>query len=149
MALFGIAGRADEACRQALAAARQLSLNLTELNHTLLHELNEPLRIGIGIHAGPAIVGQMGSARATTLTAVGDSVNTASRLEELTKSYGAELVFSAAVARYAGLRLDGFAQDEVTLRGRDQPLGIVVLPRAADLPERIPPAPAGAEPIEA
>ena len=81
MALFGIGGSREDACRRALGAARQMSINLQELNRSLAPELKEPLRIGIGIHAGPAIVGEMGYARATTLTAIGDTVNTASRLE--------------------------------------------------------------------
>ncbi len=135
MALFGIGGTPADGCRRALAAARQMSLNLVELNRSLGHELNEALRIGIGIHAGAAIVGEMGYARATTLTAIGDAVNTASRLEALTKEYGAELVLSQAVADYAGLPLDGHERHEVSLRGRDQPMTVIVLKRAADLPE--------------
>jgi adenylate cyclase len=135
MALFGIGGRPDEGCRQALAAARQMSRNLEELNRTLGPELDEPLRIGIGIHVGPVIVGEMGYSRATTLTAIGDAVNTASRLETLTKDYEAELILSQAVADRAGLATESFARHEVTLRGRDQELGIVVVMRATELPE--------------
>jgi len=74
MALFGIGDGPADGSKRALAAARQMSLNLVELNRSLGPELNEPLRIGIGIHAGPAIVGEMGYARATTLTAIGDAV---------------------------------------------------------------------------
>src|SRR5262249_52747831 len=133
--LFGIGGGRQEACRRALAAARRMSLNLHELNRSLAGELREPLRIGIGIHAGPAIVGEMGYARATTLTAIGDTVNTASRLEALTKEYDAELIFSAIVAEHAGLATDDYVQDEVTLRGQDHPTGILILPSAASLPE--------------
>jgi len=59
MALFGIGGGREDACRRALAAARRMSLNLQELNRSMAPELREPLRIGIGIHAGPAIVGEM------------------------------------------------------------------------------------------
>jgi adenylate cyclase len=135
MALFGIGGRREDACRRALAAARRMSLNLQELNLSLAPELKEPLRIGIGIHVGPAIVGEMGYARATTLTAIGDTVNTASRLEALTKDYDVELVFSAAVGEHAGLALAGRERHEVTLRGQDRPMGIVTLKSAADLPE--------------
>jgi adenylate cyclase len=137
MALFGITGPREDACRRALAAARHMSQNLAELNRTLAPELAEPLRIGIGIHAGPAIVGEMGYARATTLTAVGDAVNVASRLEQLTKEYGAELVLSAGVADHAGFALEDFERHQVTLRGLDQPLTIVVVPRAAELPEGV------------
>jgi adenylate cyclase len=135
MALFGIASDPADGCRRALAAARQMSLNLAELNRSLAHDLGEPLRIGIGIHVGPAIVGEMGYARATTLTAVGDAVNTASRLETLTKEYGAELVLSQVVADRAGLALQGHERHAVTLRGRDHPLAVIVVKQAADLPE--------------
>jgi adenylate cyclase len=114
-----------------------MSQNLAELNRTLVPELTEPLRIGIGIHAGPAIVGEMGYARATTLTAIGDAVNIASRLEQLTKEYGAELVLSAGVADHAGFALEDFERHQVTLRGLDQPLTIIVVPRAAELPEGV------------
>ena len=135
MALFGIGGGREDACRRALAAARRMSLNLQELNGSMAPELREPLRIGIGIHAGPAIVGEMGYDRATTLTAIGDTVNTASRLEALTKEYEVELVFSAIVAEHAGLSLAGLDLHQVTLRGQDHPTAIVTVGSAATLPE--------------
>src|SRR5882672_482647 len=87
MALFGVGSRPSEGCRQALAAARRMSESLRDLNQSLAGDVADPLRIGIGIHAGPAIVGEMGHGRATSVTAVGDTVNTASRLETLTKEY--------------------------------------------------------------
>ena len=135
MALFGIGGGREDACRRALAAARRMSLNLQELNRSMAPELREPLRIGIGIHTGPAIVGEMGYDRATTLTAIGDTVNTASRLEALTKEYEVELVFSAIVAEHAGLSLEGLDLHQVTLRGQDHPTAIVSVKRASSLPE--------------
>ena len=135
MALFGIGGGREDACRRALAAARRMSLNLQELNRSMAPELREPLRIGIGIHAGPAIVGEMGYDRATTLTAIGDTVNTASRLEALTKEYEVELVFSAIVAEHAGFSLAGLDLHQVTLRGQDHPTAIVTVTSASTLPE--------------
>jgi len=135
MALFGVGAPGEDACRRALAAARAMSINLRELNRALAPELSEPLRIGIGIHAGPAIVGEMGYARATTLTAVGDTVNAASRLEALAKEYDAELVFSAVVGEHAGLALADLPRREVTLRGQDRPMSVIVLKDAAALPE--------------
>src|SRR6185312_14551570 len=78
MALFGIDDGVEAGCRAALEAARLMSLRLAELNSVMVHDLDAPLRIGIGIHEGPAIVGEMGWGRTVSLTAVGDSVNTAS-----------------------------------------------------------------------
>ena len=92
MALFGDRAMPRPAAAQALAAARLMSLRLDELNVALRAELAEPLRIGIGIHAGPVIVGEMGYGGATTITAIGDAVNTASRLESLTKEFGVQLM---------------------------------------------------------
>ena len=137
MALFGIEDPPERACRQALAAARAMGRKLVELNRDLEHDLDTPLRIGIGIHVGPAIVGEMGYAAATSLTAVGDSVNTASRLETMTKAFGAELVVSDAVADHANIDLGGFAAEDVDIRGREQPLRVRVVPEAASLPPEV------------
>jgi adenylate cyclase len=133
MALFGVGGRSGEGCRQALVAARAMAVNLEELNRTLTSDLTEPLRIGIGIHVGPAIVGEMGHGRATSVTAVGDSVNTASRLETLTKDYHCQLVISEDVALRAGVDVEEFPQHEITIRGRREPLAIRVIADARDL----------------
>ncbi|MFP6697518.1 MAG: adenylate/guanylate cyclase domain-containing protein, partial [Alphaproteobacteria bacterium] len=78
MALFGVRGDLEQGCQQALEAAAGMSHALEHLNHQLLHDLDQPLRIGI--HAGPAIVGEMGYLAETTITAIGDNINTALRL---------------------------------------------------------------------
>ncbi|HYM29984.1 MAG TPA: adenylate/guanylate cyclase domain-containing protein [Candidatus Cybelea sp.] len=135
MALFGLRTDADEGCRQALRAARAMSEALAELNRTLSHDLPEPLRIGIGVHAGTVIVGEMGYARTMSLTAIGDAVNTASRLEQLTKEFGVELVVSNRVAKRAGISLAGFARRDIEVRGRTQPMPIYLVPSGRDLPE--------------
>jgi len=134
MALFGVGSRPAEGCRRALTAARRMSEGLRELNQSLANDIAEPLRIGIGIHVGPAIVGEMGHGRATSVTAVGDTVNTASRLESLTKEYGCQLVISDTVARYAQLDVEGFERHEIEIRGRLEPLTIRVIGDAQDLP---------------
>jgi len=136
MALFGVDQDVETACRNALTAAQTMAHRLTGLNESLAHELEEPLRIGIGIHVGPAIVGEMGYARATSVTAIGDAVNTASRLEALTKEYGAQLVVSEEIARRSGISLDQFDKHHVDIRGRREPLEIRVIVRAVDLPGR-------------
>ena len=134
MALFGLDRGVEVGCREALAAARAMSERLAHLNETLAHDLPEPLRIGIGIHTGPAIVGEMGYGRAVSVTAVGDSVNTASRLEGLTKTYGAELVVSEAVVVRAGLDLSQAERHEMEIRGRIERLAVRTLRSARDLP---------------
>ena len=134
MALFGIDGGGEKAAGQALAAARSMARVLGELNETLTHDLDRPLRIGIGIHVGPAIVGEMGYARAVSLTAIGDTVNTASRLEGLTKDFDVELVVSETVADKAGVDLSEFPQQLVEIRGRREKLAVRAVARAAALP---------------
>ncbi|HET6467076.1 MAG TPA: adenylate/guanylate cyclase domain-containing protein [Geminicoccaceae bacterium] len=139
MALFGIDGGPRQGARQALAAVGAMAEALAELNEDLKTELREPLRMGIGLHAGPAIVGEMGWGRATSLTAVGDTVNTASRLETLTKELGAQLVVSAHVLELADTSLapgDGAPAAEpleVDVRGRDGRLVVWLLQDARPL----------------
>ena len=134
MALFGIEGDGADGARQALVAARNMAARLEELNEALASELEEPLRIGIGLHAGPVIIGEMGYAEATSLTAVGDSVNTASRLETMTKQYRAQLVVSEAVAKRAGIDLSAFPSHELEVRGRSESITVIVVVNALDLP---------------
>ena len=133
MALFGIGGGIEGAARDALAAARLMSVKLADLNSQLANELDEPLRIGIGIHAGPAIIGDMGYGSAVGLTAVGDSVNTASRLESLTKDLGAQLVFSHAVAVLSGIDTGELPAHDVLVRGRADPLRVFSIEDASTL----------------
>jgi adenylate cyclase len=135
MALFGVEQDAATGCRAALAAARLMSERLVELNESLSAELTEPLRIGIGLHAGPAIVGEMGYGDASAITAIGDSVNTASRLEGLTKEYAAELVVSLEVIARAGLVLPDGRRDEIEIRGKREKLAVAVFQSAHELPE--------------
>lgn len=134
MALFGLDRGVDAGCREALAAARAMSERLAQLNETLAHDLPEKLRIGIGIHSGPAIVGEMGYGRAVSLTAVGDSVNTASRVEGLARDYGAELVVSESVLARAGLAPAASPSREIEIRGRVERLTVRIFGSARDLP---------------
>ena len=68
---------------------------------------------------------------------IGDAVNTASRLEALSKDYGAQLVFSAVVSEKAGLDLAGFPRRDVEVRGRAEPLSVFVIDDAARLPDEL------------
>ena len=135
MALFGVERDVETGCRDALTAARRMIERLDELNKALENELERPLRIGIGIHSGPVILGEMGYGRATAMTAIGDSVNTASRLEALTKDFEAELVLSEPVATRAGLDLSAFPRREIELRGRAGRLAVFVVGDTASLPQ--------------
>ena len=130
MALFGIESGPEAACREALAAARLMSERLEELNRSLSSELDQPLRIGIGIHVGPTIVGEMGYGSADAITAIGDAVNTASRLETLTKTYGCELVVSEETVLRAGLDLSAFPRHEIEIRGKREMLAVRTLASA-------------------
>ena len=136
MALFGIEDGAEAGSKAALAAAREMGLRIAELNRALANDLEEPLRIGIGIHCGPAIVGAMGFGDTVSVTAVGDSVNTASRLETQTKEFAAELVVSNHTVELSGVDLSGFAEEEVEISGRTEPLSVRVITAARDLPEQ-------------
>ncbi|MEZ5930649.1 MAG: adenylate/guanylate cyclase domain-containing protein [Alphaproteobacteria bacterium] len=134
MALFGTDSEPEIACRQALRAAQAMSIALDALNREIRADLAEPLRIGIGLHAGPVILGDMGYRQATSLTAIGDAVNVASRLEALTKEFNAQLVVSARLSRRADVDLSVYQSREIDIRGRKRPLRMHIVPDAASLP---------------
>jgi adenylate cyclase len=133
MALFGIEAGPAEGCRQALAAAMRMVDQVKMLSQALAEELAEPLRIGVGIHCGPAVVGRMGYGATIHLTAIGDTVNVASRLQDLTKEFACQLVISEEVAQQAGLNVSGLPRHEITVRNRREALAIFVVDDAAAL----------------
>ena len=135
MALFGVNSSPRRGSADAIRAARAMSEQLEDLNRLLAADLPQPLRIGIGIHSGPAIVGEMGYADSTSITAIGDTVNTASRLESMTKEFGAQLVLSQRVVDLAGVDLDGWPTEDRPIRGRAETLTIRVVKDARNLPE--------------
>jgi adenylate cyclase len=126
MALFGLDSDAETGCRQAMTAAHAMLERLEYLNRTLAAELSEPLRVGIGIHTGPVILGEMGYANLKGITVVGDVVNTASRLEERTKRFGVQVVMSEDAASHVGDGIADWLRHEVEVRGRMGTMTVVV-----------------------
>jgi len=124
MALFGLERGPDRGCRDAFAAAKGMVEALAELGAGLAAELPEPLRIGIGIHVGPAVVGRMGRGLAMYLTAVGDTVHVASRLQDLTKDYQCQMVVSERAAARAGIDVGALPREEIAVRNRAETIAI-------------------------
>ena len=122
LALFGLATSRQQACRQALQAAAMISVNVDELNQFLSHDLREPIRFGIGIHGGEVIVGDIGYRDHMVFTALGDPVNVAARLQDMTKALSCEAVISDEVRATAGLAEDALPSHEVAIRGRNEPM---------------------------
>ncbi|HKJ71274.1 MAG TPA: adenylate/guanylate cyclase domain-containing protein [Gammaproteobacteria bacterium] len=127
MALFNapvtLPDHADAACR----AARRMEQALQAFNAHQREQGQPTLDIGIGIHTGEAVVGNMGSAKRLNYTALGDSVNVASRLEGLTKEYGRRILITEVTRD----RLQGEWPTEfmgsARVKGREQPVSVFAL----------------------
>jgi adenylate cyclase len=133
LALYGLKTSIESGCRDAFRGAAEMSRRLSLLNERLRPELDEPLRIGIGIHRGDAIVGTMGPPSTPMLSAVGDNINVAARLEQLTKSYDCTLVVSETTAKCAGFDLSTFPRREADIRGRKKPVAVYAISDPANI----------------
>jgi adenylate cyclase len=121
MALFGAPFEAEDAAHRAVAAAREMLAVMERINEGS----SWPLRIGIGIHFGEVVAGNIGSPRRKEYTVIGDTVNFASRLEALNKEFGSQLLISSAVRDVLGNDgADAVALGEVPIRGYEQPMAI-------------------------
>ena len=124
LALFGLHTDKETACRQALHAAALVAANVAQLNHQFATEVEEPIQYGIGIHAGVVIVGDIGFRGHTVFTALGDSVNVAARLQDMSKELDCKVVVSEEVCKTAGLADDALTRAQTTIRGHDEPITV-------------------------
>ena len=108
-------------------------VRLEDFNRRYQHELENELKIGVGLHAGRVILGEMGYGNSKSITAIGDTVNTASRLESLTKEYASQLIFSEEIAAHAALHTQGIERHQVEIRGRQSLMDIYSCMNASDL----------------
>lgn len=137
LALFGLATNPQTACRQAIQAASRIAVHVDALNEFLGNDVPEPLRFGIGIHGGEVIIGDIGSQEHTVFTALGDSVNVAARLQDMTKALSCEAVLSEDVLRTANLPANNLPQVEVPIRGRVEPLVVYTVKKAGMLSDMV------------
>ncbi len=120
MAIFGLNRDPKHAARDALRAVDGIAAHVEQLNRVLAADLGERLRYGVGLHAGMAIVGELGDETESRFTVLGDTVNVAARLEGLTGPMRQVAIVSEAVYEAAGLPAGPL--QELTLTGRARPL---------------------------
>ena len=130
LALFGLNTNPQTACHQALQAAALIATNIDELNQFLSHDLLEPIRFGIGIHGGEVIIGDIGYRDHQVFTALGDAVNVAARLQDMTKGLKCEVILSEEVFKTAGLPVNLLPEQELPIRGRAEPMIVRVVANA-------------------
>ncbi len=142
MVVFGApVPRADHAWR-AVQAALRMREELAEFNAERAAAGLPALKIGIGLHSGPCVVGNIGSELRLDFTAIGDTVNTASRVESLTKDHGADILISSTTYEHVKDRVVTRPIPGVAIRGREQALDLFAL-EAARLVASEKPSPPG------
>jgi len=97
--MFGAPLDDPAAAKHAVAAAREILANIDSRDS---EDKTWPLEVGIGLHIGACVVGNVGSPRRKEFTVIGDTVNLASRLEQLTKQFGRRLIVSDAIIAALG-----------------------------------------------
>ncbi len=121
LALFGAPIEAPDCAQHAVAAAREMLVAMEEVNKAS----DWPLRIGISIHFGEVVAGNIGSPRRKEYTVIGDTVNFASRLESLNKEFNSQLLISSAVCDALGdAARDAVSLGQVAIKGYDRPMAV-------------------------
>jgi adenylate cyclase len=121
LALFGAPFEAEDPAHRAVAAAREMLTAMERINS----DSSWPLRIGIGVHFGEVVAGNIGSPRRKEYTVIGDTVNFAARLEALNKDFNTQLLISSSVHDALGEDgRDAVSLGEVPIRGYDMPMAV-------------------------
>jgi adenylate cyclase len=127
LAIFGLQTDPATACRQALDALPLVAANIGRLNTVIAQQVTKPIRFGIGLHCGRSVMGEIGFRDHVTFTALGDPLNVASRLQQMTKELGCEAIVSEEVFGRAGVSAASYRRIDAQLRGRDDPVPVRVL----------------------
>ncbi|MDF1727204.1 MAG: adenylate/guanylate cyclase domain-containing protein [Sulfitobacter sp.] len=136
LALFEREDAASSA-RAAIRAVQGIAQELARFNTALASEGGAPVRIGIGVHLGNVVLGEIGAAGQAPRTLIGDTVNTASRLEGVTKEHGVQAFLSAPLLAAAGLSIPEDQMQALELRGLSEPLLALAVAEAQDLEDRL------------
>ena len=120
--------------RAALTATAGIRSALIGFNKMLATEGTPEVAIGIGLHLGDLVLGEIGAAGNAPRTLIGDTVNAASRLEGKTKELGVEVLVSEPLLHSAGIDTTDLDMITLELRGVTQPLTALALPKGAQLP---------------
>jgi adenylate cyclase len=136
MSVFGVEGSADAAGRAALQAALEVWKGVDILSQELAGELQVPLRIGIGIHVGTAVVGLVRTSETQSLQFLGDTGNVAAKLEAKSKELGCTLVVSLAALHSVARHASWVETRVVAIPGKSDPLEIAAFKNKSEL-ERV------------
>ncbi len=132
MAVFGAPLPLADHASRAVDAACAIAAAADEFAHWVEARFPErglpPFAIGIGLHSGPAVVGNLGTERRVEFTAIGDTVNVASRLESASKDLGWRIVASDATVQAAGRGIPTGGAQTVSLKGKSAVLQVYEIP---------------------
>ncbi len=125
----------DADARGAVTTALNMRRELMELNRQWAGRNLPPLAIGVGLHQGEAVVGDMGSQLKKEFTAIGDTVNLSARLEGVTKEYGVDIILSESLRQRLGDAFLCRSADLVRVKGKREPVAVyAVLGRTEEMP---------------
>jgi adenylate cyclase len=136
MANFGAPESGDQDASNAIRCAIAMQSSITELNAARTAESKPAIAIAIGIHHGPVLIGNIGNEQRLEFATLGDTVNSAARLEHLARPLEAQVVISDDLVRMVkgeggeAIVSDFVQHGEETLRGQDEPMQLWILPRA-------------------
>ena len=122
MAVWGAPNKSDDDTYNAIKACLEMRIALEELNKKRAGRGEVPIKIGIGIHTGRAISGNIGSDERMEYTVIGDAVNTAARIEASTKAFGTDLLISGEAAKIVINRFMVEEAGAVEVKGKEEPL---------------------------
>ena len=131
MVMFGAPLSDEEQEHHAIEAALEMQFKLKQFNYELRKQGKPEIAIGIGVHTGLAVVGNIGSSKRMEYTAIGDTVNTASRIEQLTKKYEEEIILSETtfMATKGQFVFKNLGREQ--LKGRKEEIGIYCIPSSS------------------